>query len=76
MMWTRSASLILYQGSYGPIFLLIFSENFNITRSDNGITLNDLYQDTLLNSALSCDYIVNTLTSLLQNAAELYVVVK
>ena len=53
-----------------------FSENINITRSDNGITLNDLYQDILLNRALSCDYIVNTLTSLLQNAAECYVVLK
>ena len=36
----------------------------------------DLYQDILLNRALSCDYIVNTLTSLLQNAAECYVVLK
>ena len=55
-----------------------FSENINITRSDNGITgtLNDLYQDILLNRALSCDHIVNTLTSLLQNAAERYFVLK
>ena len=51
-------------------------ENINITRSDNGITLSDLYQDILLNRAVSCDYIVNTLTSLLQNAAERYVVLK
>ena len=58
------------------IFSHSFSENINITRSDNGITLNDLYQDILLNGALSCDYIVNTLTSLLQNAAERYVVLK
>ena len=44
-----------------------FSENNNITRSDSGITLNDLHQDILLN---------RTLTSLLQNAAERYVVLK
>ena len=43
-----------------------FSENINITRSDNGIALKDLYQNILLNRTLSCDYIVNTLTSLLQ----------
>ena len=53
-----------------------FAENITITRSDNEITLKDVYQDILLNRALSCDYIVNTLISILQNAAERYVVLK